>query len=1095
MDNSRNLLVLLGILVFTVSTAIQAGLIVDMAALSARLTKTGVGDIHFCVEDLSIERVSHTFNIQEGQVLSGIETVQVNVSNYISSENVTVYYTLTDRTGGLHFNNKATMNVLGEGMAQFLYHLNTIDYPERNCFYSLEYNLHTNRSSCIKRYSAFRDELSINNFDSPPRWEQFRNENSTDLDAFSSWVRISDITLFKEDVGRLEFGGYWNFDDADLDAHIIFDQKRFAVSPNHLYCFHRPIFVTFFNFTWPVPMMYKNGVYCDGPEDGCELIDHNTDENTVSYQLYAPGNFEFLRILGASVRLNVYSKDEESEEYYINQNFVLEQDIFFHTNYTVSGEFINFSKVNCSLAIIDRDDGEREIARYGMDLNISRAVYYEARHYSFIDHWINVSSSSFGIGSYLARAECNASDADPDVPFRQDGFQFYVDPYPVDVAFWSETQPLETNSTNFSESIKKQFSIGSSNRKIRYNNDTPLAFISVAFKNKTSSELQPLTNHYECFVNWGDGTQQNITLNTSDMIRNLTVCDPLGFNCTEHIIAEIPHSFEWPGDYVVSINCGLIEGNLFSSFSGQTAVNITNRRPLHIHPIPDVTWLQGRQYSPFHLDWYFFEPDGEKMTFSVTNPAPILVYINQETSLVELISDDDFSGTVTVYFTATDPWGAYATSNPVNLTVIPFEKEETKEFDEDDGLYGEELFLERCQEKWNCTEWGPCLPSEIQLRTCVDMESCNTTFNKPPEWRFCFYTPTCYDGLKNQGELGVDCGGPCSPCPSCNDGIKNQGEEGIDCGGPCPPCPTCYDGIQNCHIMPDGNILCEEGIDCGGPCPPCVDEQRPGIVRSMLINHLNEFLIFGALAFLAASILLIAASKIPKVALFLSKAFDKMLNALTLPTFKEFNLYTEIMVKLSNLEKYFEKGKRDVILSRIDSTFKKFSGFLFSCPEGSTEQEVIEKASQSSLREADKMLIELFLTKLSLVKYSGDVKSVSKARLRDLLVKLKLIVMRSKDLLYKVQVEKELDAIRVKMSSAPNARSLAESRLLYNIIRETYLFSGYVETKKLKNALQAYENIQKLYKQLRWWNRIKVYPRIAPRARMLKEMMRKNRQK
>jgi len=31
---------------------------------------------------------------------------------------------------------------------------------------------------------------------------------------------------------------------------------------------------------------------------------------------------------------------------------------------------------------------------------------------------------------------------------------------------------------------------------------------------------------------------------------------------------------------------------------------------------------------------------------------------------------------------------------------------------------------------------------------------------------------------------------PCEPCPTCTDGIQNQGEAGIDCGGPCPiPCP------------------------------------------------------------------------------------------------------------------------------------------------------------------------------------------------------------------------------------------------------------------------------------------------------------------
>ncbi|MFH0859927.1 MAG: hypothetical protein V1921_01890 [Candidatus Altiarchaeota archaeon] len=103
--------------------------------------------------------------------------------------------------------------------------------------------------------------------------------------------------------------------------------------------------------------------------------------------------------------------------------------------------------------------------------------------------------------------------------------------------------------------------------------------------------------------------------------------------------------------------------------------------------------------------------------------------------------------------------------------------------------------------------------------------------------------PTCADGIRNQGEGGVDCGGPCDPCPgskvtttvkasqstiqrettttsksivdkllggdkadesaksnttstlstvggagTCADGIRNQGETGVDCGGPCKAC-------------------------------------------------------------------------------------------------------------------------------------------------------------------------------------------------------------------------------------------------------------------------------------------------------------------
>ncbi|MEM7103411.1 MAG: zinc-dependent metalloprotease [Bacteroidota bacterium] len=59
----------------------------------------------------------------------------------------------------------------------------------------------------------------------------------------------------------------------------------------------------------------------------------------------------------------------------------------------------------------------------------------------------------------------------------------------------------------------------------------------------------------------------------------------------------------------------------------------------------------------------------------------------------------------------------------------------------------------------------------------------------------------------------ANCTSPCGP-PTCSDGIQNQDETGVDCGGAtCPACPTCNDGVQN------GD---EEGVDCGGSdCAPC----------------------------------------------------------------------------------------------------------------------------------------------------------------------------------------------------------------------------------------------------------------------------------
>lgn len=86
----------------------------------------------------------------------------------------------------------------------------------------------------------------------------------------------------------------------------------------------------------------------------------------------------------------------------------------------------------------------------------------------------------------------------------------------------------------------------------------------------------------------------------------------------------------------------------------------------------------------------------------------------------------------------------------------------------------------------------------------------------------CGLRPTCEDGIQNQNETGVDCGGLCPPC-SCYDGIRNQGELSIDCGGPCLSC-HCMDGVYS------GD---EIGLDCGGSCLPC---PRVDIVRMLIIN-------------------------------------------------------------------------------------------------------------------------------------------------------------------------------------------------------------------------------------------------------------------
>jgi hypothetical protein len=88
-------------------------------------------------------------------------------------------------------------------------------------------------------------------------------------------------------------------------------------------------------------------------------------------------------------------------------------------------------------------------------------------------------------------------------------------------------------------------------------------------------------------------------------------------------------------------------------------------------------------------------------------------------------------------------------------------------------------------------------------------------------------TPTCFDGIQNQGETGIDCGGPCPACCSpatCLSLGKSCGSWSNNCGGTvtCPSCSsgyTCSNGqcVYSCVLSCSGK--CGGASDgCGGYC-------------------------------------------------------------------------------------------------------------------------------------------------------------------------------------------------------------------------------------------------------------------------------------
>lgn len=138
--------------------------------------------------------------------------------------------------------------------------------------------------------------------------------------------------------------------------------------------------------------------------------------------------------------------------------------------------------------------------------------------------------------------------------------------------------------------------------------------------------------------------------------------------------------------------------------------------------------------------------------------------------------------------------------------------------------------------------WGPCLnatyafPNELcganESGNGLD-DNCNGQADEGCRAMNATQVTTCFNGVKDGDETGVDCGGPCVRCQSCSDGIQNQHETGVDCGGPCRSCASCNDGVKN-----QG----EEDADCGGPCMPCAsldesDKDRDGLTYSIELER------------------------------------------------------------------------------------------------------------------------------------------------------------------------------------------------------------------------------------------------------------------
>lgn len=87
---------------------------------------------------------------------------------------------------------------------------------------------------------------------------------------------------------------------------------------------------------------------------------------------------------------------------------------------------------------------------------------------------------------------------------------------------------------------------------------------------------------------------------------------------------------------------------------------------------------------------------------------------------------------------------------------------------------------------------GDCAVAQFVGDQCVSNQPTNTyTFAGIPGAAYTWWVHSTANGVTGQATGGTNfiCA-TSTPIATCSDGIQNQGETGIDCGGPCPACST-----------------------------------------------------------------------------------------------------------------------------------------------------------------------------------------------------------------------------------------------------------------------------------------------------------------
>jgi len=530
-----------------------------------------------------------------------------------------------------------------------------------------------------------------------------------------------------------------------------------------------------------------------------------------------------------------------------------------------------------------------------------------------------------------------------------------------------------------------------------------------------------------------------------------------------------------------SIRVFISDGSLNDSYEWELNVTNVNRAPGFNRTINNQTWAEDSTLYGLDLDDYSYDPDiDDTLSYSVnylTNPHSISASINNK-NVVTFSQPPNWYGSENVSFNVTDDKGSSNISNMITLTVYDVQETHVTITQVAAGSGGRTV---ACEEYWFCTMWSVCYQDGTMRRTCTDVNDCGTEYYKPFESKNCTYIPSCFNGIKDGDETGVDCGGSCGPCPSCFDGTMNNNEKGIDCGGMCPPCPTCFDGamnggeigidcggackLENCCLngYKDPNLK-EEGIDCGGNCKKCEVEiekpSKPGL-RWIILS-------ISAVLIAAVILLLFNLGRIKGyIALKTRKLEEKT---------PEMEIRKIALPMLNSLEKSIHSNAIEASSKDFFSAIRIILAKIFNLKEEFTYESLIPVIKESSINPPLKPILLQYIHRIIHVAYSGY--PISKEELMLLAKEFRIIIYlitksfgtakKGKSIEEKGKYESKSEEFYIALSKSlcmleahqteKAGKMLAHAEKIYSLLKES-------EKKEVENYLRRIGNEAELFRK------------------------------